>query len=234
MGAGMAHYARLGAARQNTLFSLETKGDLDLYCHYVAGLVGEGLSAIFSASSLESPELGKCLTLSNSMGLFLQKTNIMRDFREDVIDGRLFWPKEIWSQGGLVQDPNELLDLEKNGEIAYRALSEMVLDALAHIPDCLNYLALLKNQSVFNFCAIPQVMAIATLDLCFGNLDVFRKNVKIRRTTAAMLIIKAKNPRDVAIIFVDYMRSIHAKLKPSDPSFIKVAILLGRVRWPGL
>ena len=33
-----------------------------------------------------------------SMGLFLQKTNIIRDYREDLDDKRRFWPKEVWSK----------------------------------------------------------------------------------------------------------------------------------------
>ena len=32
------------------------------------------------------------------MGLFLQKTNIIRDYREDLDDKRRFWPKEVWSK----------------------------------------------------------------------------------------------------------------------------------------
>ena len=29
------------------------------------------------------------------MGLFLQKTNIIRDYLEDYVDGRAFWPQEV-------------------------------------------------------------------------------------------------------------------------------------------
>ena len=65
------------------------------YCHYVAGLVGIGLSRLFSASELESPEVGEDHQLANSMGLFLQKTNIIRDYLEDILQGREFWPKEV-------------------------------------------------------------------------------------------------------------------------------------------
>lgn len=65
------------------------------YCHYVAGLVGIGLSRLFSASKLESPEVGRDERLANNMGLFLQKTNIIRDYLEDVLQGREFWPKEV-------------------------------------------------------------------------------------------------------------------------------------------
>lgn len=64
------------------------------YCHYVAGLVGVGLSKLFSASRLEVPELGQDTELANSMGLFLQKTNIIRDYLEDTQEGRSFWPQE--------------------------------------------------------------------------------------------------------------------------------------------
>lgn len=64
------------------------------YCHYVAGLVGVGLSKLFSASKLEDPEVGQDTELANSMGLFLQKTNIIRDYLEDTQEGRAFWPQE--------------------------------------------------------------------------------------------------------------------------------------------
>lgn len=40
---------------------------------------------------------------------------------------------------------------------ALACLNELVTNALRHIPDCLKYMSRLKNQSVFNFCAIPQV-----------------------------------------------------------------------------
>lgn len=63
-----------------TATQVETVEDYDLYCHYVAGLVGIGLSQLFSASGRESPELATNTELANHMGLFLQKTNIIRDY----------------------------------------------------------------------------------------------------------------------------------------------------------
>jgi len=65
------------------------------YCHYVAGLVGIGLSRLFSVSKLEDAAVGSNTKLSNSMGLFLQKTNIIRDYLEDVQLGRHFWPWQV-------------------------------------------------------------------------------------------------------------------------------------------
>ena len=48
---------------------VETLEEYDEYCHYVAGLIGYGLSRLFHAAGLEdlAPD-----NLSNSMGLFLQ------------------------------------------------------------------------------------------------------------------------------------------------------------------
>jgi len=43
--------------------------DYDEYCHYVAGIVGLGLSRLFYTSGLEAFQPDE---LSNSMGLFLQ------------------------------------------------------------------------------------------------------------------------------------------------------------------
>lgn len=180
MGAGMSRYAKMHAASGGK-FSVDTLPSFDLYCHFVAGLVGEGLSRLFSASGKESKHLGDQLTLSNSMGLLLQKTNILRDFREDVDEGRVFWPAEIWSK--YVKSPEELHQ-PGNEDKAMWALSEMAVDALSHATDALDYLTLLGNQSVFNFCAIPQVMAMATLEACFLNPAVMHRNVKIRKGEA--------------------------------------------------
>lgn len=81
------------------------------------------------------------------------------------------------------ESPADLLK-DENKDKALWALSEMTVDALTHATDALDYLSLLKNQSVFNFCAIPQVMAIATLERCFGNYKVFEGVVKIRKGEA--------------------------------------------------
>lgn len=56
------------------ILQVETIDDYDEYCHYVAGLVGLGLSKLFRASGKEDvvPD-----DLSNSMGLFLQVFHYM-------------------------------------------------------------------------------------------------------------------------------------------------------------
>ncbi|KAG8936492.1 bifunctional farnesyl-diphosphate farnesyltransferase/squalene synthase [Tulasnella sp. 408] len=226
--ADFAHKATLAAKSSNPddkyVQSIE---EFDLYCHYVAGLVGEGLSRLFAASGKEASWIADQLVLSNSMGSLLQKTNILRDLAEDVDEGRYFWPKEIWGAYGF----KELAELKDpaNQDRALWALSGMTLDTLRHVTDSLDYLTLLKNQSVFNFCAIPAVMALATLDVCFMNPAVLVRNVKIRKGQAVRLIMDSTNPRDVASICRDYVRSIHHKISPQDPNFMKLSIMCGRV-----
>lgn len=181
MGKGMADFAAL-ATPSKPVAEVDSIENYDLYCHYVAGLVGEGLSGLFSSSGKERPWLADQLTLSNSMGLLLQKTNILRDIKEDVDEGRGFWPKAIWSKYGF-NSQKEMVSEGREKEAMW-VISEMVLDALRHTIDALDYLTLLKCQSVFNFVAIPAVMAVATLDLCFMNPTMLKQNVKIRRGTA--------------------------------------------------
>ena len=225
MGNGMADYC---AAADKGQSGVENINDFDLYCHFVAGLVGEGLSGLFAATRLEKPLIADQLELSNSMGLFLQKTNILRDYREDIDLGREFWPMSLVKAQGF-NSRSELKDSAMNEERALWVISSMVLDTLRHVPDVLDYLSLLKNQSVFNFAAIPQVHAIATIALCFMNKDILHRNVKIRKAEAVEILMKTRNPREAADKFVYYARKIHHKLSPADPNFIKLSIALSRI-----
>uniref|UniRef100_UPI00358E4C63 squalene synthase isoform X2 n=1 Tax=Myxine glutinosa TaxID=7769 RepID=UPI00358E4C63 len=87
---------RMGEGMAEMLESkLTTMDDWERYCHYVAGLVGIGLSRLFAASGQEEEVIREDTELANSMGLFLQKTNIIRDYLEDQQEGREFWPKEV-------------------------------------------------------------------------------------------------------------------------------------------
>ncbi|KAG9237434.1 isoprenoid synthase domain-containing protein [Amylocarpus encephaloides] len=185
MGNGMADYANNA---EHNIHGVNTIKDYELYCHYVAGLVGEGLTRLFVGGQLANPALMRRPELSESMGQFLQKTNIIRDIREDFDDKRRFYPKEIWSKH--VDKFEDLFD-PKYVQSALNCTSEMVLNSLRHAEECLFYMAGIKDQSVFNFVAIPQAMAIATLELVFMNPAVFKKNVKITKGDACKLMMES-------------------------------------------
>ncbi|OQR94524.1 hypothetical protein THRCLA_08162 [Thraustotheca clavata] len=203
MGVGMAEFVEVDMG-QGTVKT----ADYDKYCYYVAGLVGEGLSRLFSASGLESPSVGENIELSISMGRFLQKVNIIRDYLEDFVEGRTFWPQEIWKKHmnnlGDMRDPSK--------EVAsLNCLNEMVFDALRHVPDCMEYLSSIQNPGVLFFCAMPQVMAVATLAKLYNNPKVFTGVVKIRKGTAAFLMEHATSMPKVRGMFAEFVMDIQAK-----------------------
>lgn len=109
-------------------------------------------------------------------------------------------------------------------------MNAMVLNVLDLVPDVLTYLSKLRNQSVFNFCAIPQVMAIATLALVFNNLDVYQRNVKIRKGEAVKLILNCSDMPKVITIFRHYIHVISKKNEANDPNFMAISIAIGKVR----
>ncbi|KAL1837146.1 hypothetical protein VTJ49DRAFT_4211 [Mycothermus thermophilus] len=224
MGNGMADYALNAEHNAN---GVNTIADYELYCHYVAGLVGEGLTRLFVASNLANPKLLDRMELTESMGQFLQKTNIIRDVHEDWQDGRRFWPKEIWSQ---YFDKWDDLFAPENREKALQCSSHMVLNALKHAEECLFYMAGIRDQSVFNFVAIPQSMAIATLELVFRNPAIFERNVKITKGDACQLMTEStQNLRVVCDVFRRYARRIHKKNDPRDPNYLAISAQCGKI-----
>ncbi|KAG4160530.1 hypothetical protein ERO13_D01G003500v2 [Gossypium hirsutum] len=231
MGAGMAKFI---------CKEVETVDDYDEYCHYVAGLVGLGLSKLFHAYGSEdlAPE-----SLSNSMGLFLQKTNIIRDYLEDINEipkSRMFWPRQIWSK--YVKKLEDLKD-EENSVKAVQCLNDMVTNALLHVDDCLKYMSALRDPAIFRFCAIPQIMAIGTLALCYNNIKVFRGVVKMRRVfqvdvhfisasfpgLTAKVIDRTKSMTDVYGAFYDFSCILKAKVDKNDPNAQKTVSRLDSI-----
>uniref|UniRef100_A0A2Z2CDP0 Squalene synthase n=1 Tax=Withania somnifera TaxID=126910 RepID=A0A2Z2CDP0_9SOLA len=209
MGAGMAKFI---------CKEVETIDDYDEYCHYVAGLVGLGLSKLFHASGKEDLASD---SLSNSMGLFLQKTNIIRDYLEDINEVpkcRMFWPREIWSKY-----VNKLEDLkyEENSVKAVQCLNDMVTNALSHVEDCLTYMSNLRDPSIFRFCGIPQVMAIGTLAMCYDNIELYRGVVKMRRGLTAKVIDQTRTMADVYGAFFDFSLMLKSKVNNNDPNSTK-------------
>nr|KAJ3418155.1 Farnesyl-diphosphate farnesyltransferase [Polyrhizophydium stewartii] len=231
MGAGMADFV---AGKQ--VITLE---DFDLYTHYVAGLVGIGLTGLFIESGLENKALADSMPIANDMGLFLQKVNILKDFLGDVRDGRLYWPKAIWKLYVSEGEGVDALAKPENLPNAVACLNHLCANALTLVPKCLDYLSLLRNKSVLGFAAIPQLMAIATIDLFYNNPMLFRKSGnKIRRGLAVKMIERATDFESIKQVYFDYAMSISHKSRkalgtnPADKSFGDIAEACANiVRW---
>lgn len=209
--------------------SMDTTEEYDFYCHYVAGLVGIGLSEIFTLSGLEFNDLTKHENLSNSMGLFLQKTNIIRDIKEDYDEKRYWWPKDIVTKhfssiddifanrgkAGEAGEAGELTTTNKHTEL----LNEMIMNAFRHIPESIEYLSLVKNNSNFKFCAIPQVVAMQTLATLFNNPNVFKKTEKLNKTTLARIFMDISDMNSVLQFYIDAVEKIEKKISDTESSY---------------
>lgn len=221
MAAGMAEFVDKDLGQGTTDVEQYNR-----YCHFVAGLVGEGLTRLFVATGQEPKSLGSCLVLADQMGLFLQKTNIIRDYLEDYVDGRAFWPQTVWKK--YTAGSNDLGYFTNQSDPAVRAnalgcLNELVTDALELVPDCLEYMSQLVPSSpeVFRFCAIPQVMAIATLEKCYNNSNVFTGVVKIRKGLSCKLILNCTTLDNMHEIFNDFASVILEQIPKDDPSYAR-------------
>ncbi|XP_053316467.1 squalene synthase-like [Spea bombifrons] len=218
MGEGMVDF------QENKVDSLK---QWDKYCITTSGLFALGLCHLASASELEDGDVGLDIHFSNTIGLFLQKTNIIRDYLEDQLEGREFWPREVWSKYG-----KKLSDLAKPENIvpALQCLNELITNALNHVPDVLRYLSRLKNKRIFKFFAIPQVMTIATLAACYNNQQVFKGIVKIRKGQTVTLMMEATNMDAVRAIMLQYIEEIYQKIPPSDPTSGKTQHIISSIR----
>ncbi|CAK7272083.1 bifunctional farnesyl-diphosphate farnesyltransferase/squalene synthase [Sporothrix epigloea] len=227
MSNGMADYLLNAEHNSN---GADTIVEYELYCHYASGLVSKGMTRMFIESNLANPALLERPVLTESMGQFLQKTNIIRDVHEDCMEKRRFWPKEIWSKH--VDNWDDMFDMS-NPVFRQKALecsSEMVLNALKHADECLFYMAGIRDQSVFNFVAIPQSMAIATLELVFRNPAIFYSHIKITKGDACQLMNEStQNLRVVCDVFRRYLRRIHKKNDPRDPLYTAISLQCSKI-----
>lgn len=107
-------------------------------------------------------------------------------------------------------------------------LNDLITDALTHVPNCLTYMSRLHNQKLFNFCAIPQVMAIATLAECYANHNVFLGPVKIRRGLTAKMVDQSTNMATVEFYFAVCLDLIESKIPANDPNHERYVFTLAQ------
>ncbi len=170
-----------------------TFADQNDYCYYVAGLVGLMLTDLFHSYGHVSDRDKALLTpLAVDFGLALQKVNILRDLREDLLEDRCYWPSEVMGRHGV--DAGTILKPE-HVDASLAVMRDMVDEHWSYLEAALRYLTLLP-MSAFRlriFCAIPLFMAVATIRRCEGNSAVFLgpRPVKIPRRQARAILVRS-------------------------------------------
>ena len=178
---------------QNLREGLATLGDLDRYCYYVAGCVGEMLAKLFCHYS---PEIAmhrqELLSLSVSFGQGLQMTNILKDIWDDAQRGVCWLPQDIFTETGFEL---KKLSFETNDEGFRLGLEHLISIAHGHLQNALVYTLKIPTHEtgIRNFCLWALGMAVLTLRKIKHNLDFKHADqVKITRNSVKSTILATK------------------------------------------
>lgn len=172
---------------------LKTLKDMDEYCYYVAGCVGEMLAKLFCHYSEEiNQHQQELLKLSVSFGQGLQMTNILKDIWDDAKRGVCWLPQDIFTETGF-----ELSELSQgNNDRNFRlGLSHLISVAQGHLENAMTYTLLLPSNEtgLRSFCLWAIGMAVLTLKKIKQNLDFNESNqVKITRKSVKATIMVSK------------------------------------------
>jgi farnesyl-diphosphate farnesyltransferase len=155
---GMPHFQR-NASLQGLPFA----SDLDDYCYYVAGVVGEMLTELFCDYSPDVAQRRRALhDLAASFAQGLQMTNILKDVWEDRSRGACWLPQEVFSRHGV--DLGQLSAAQQDARFS-AGMRELIGVAHAHLRDALKFTLLIpsKETGIRRFCLWAIGLAILTL-----------------------------------------------------------------------
>jgi farnesyl-diphosphate farnesyltransferase len=170
-----------------SLAGLPRTADLDSYCYYVAGVVGEMLTELFCQYSPAVAAQRLALQeLAPSFGEGLQLTNIIKDFWEDRSRGACWFPRDIFAREGV-----ELARLspQQTGTGFQAGVRELVAIAHGHLRNALTYTLLLpaRESGIRLFCLWAVGLAVLTLRKIVAHPDYTSgREVKVSRTTVAL------------------------------------------------
>jgi farnesyl-diphosphate farnesyltransferase len=146
-----------------SIAGLASLSDLDDYCYYVAGDVGEMLVDLFCGYSQEIAQQREALyELATSFAQGLQMTNILKDQWEDRARGACWLPQEVFARHGI---DLARLSPDHYDERYAAALRELIGIAHAHLRNALTFTLLLpaKETGIRRFCLWAIGLAVLTL-----------------------------------------------------------------------
>jgi 4,4'-diapophytoene synthase len=161
--------------------------DLDDYCYYVAGVVGQMLTELFCGYSPKiAQQRAGMHELDVSFAQGLQMTNILKDVWEDRGRGACWLPQEVFSRHGI--DLGQLTPGRADGRFD-AAMRELVAVAHAHLRNALSFTLLIpgKEAGIRRFCLWAIGLAILTLrNIAATPGFTSGKQVKIPRSAVAL------------------------------------------------
>jgi farnesyl-diphosphate farnesyltransferase len=166
---------------------LGTASDLDDYCYYVAGVVGEMLVELFCGYSPRIAQQREALyELATSFAQGLQMTNILKDQWEDRRRGACWLPRDVFARHGV--DIGQLR-AEQHDERFAAGLRELIGVAHGHLRNALAFTLLIPRDEtgIRRFCLWAIGLAVLTLRKINANLAfVAGTQVKVTRRTVTV------------------------------------------------
>jgi len=163
--------------------------DLDEYCYYVAGVVGDMLTDLFCEYSADIARNRSGLqSLAVSFAQGLQMTNILKDVWEDRSRGACWLPQEVFSRHGV--DLARLTAGQANAGFATGML-ELVAVAHGHLRNALDYTLLIPGREIGirRFCLWAIGLAVLTLQKINQNPE-FRAGVQVKVSRRAVAMTR--------------------------------------------
>jgi farnesyl-diphosphate farnesyltransferase len=186
---GMAEFVLRQSKLTDDWFTIETESDLDRYCYFVAGLVGNMLTELFcfASKNFDEERQKKLREKAVSFGLALQLVNIIKDMQDDSKRKVCFVPMEFCRKHG-INSAQQLFSPETPQEKKNSVVSELAKKAKKHLQDAKDYIKTLPRYEhrMRLFCLLPSLMAVDNLRVIGeGGKKITRKTVKriIRRST---------------------------------------------------
>jgi len=176
-----------GFQRTASLRGLARSSDLDSYCYYVAGVVGEMLTELFCQHSpAVAAQRATLEDLAVSFAEGLQLTNILKDFWEDRSRGACWLPQEVFSRHGV--ELGELSARRLDGRF-HAGMRELIGVAHGHLRNALAYtLAIPAHETgIRRFCLWAIGLAVLTLRKIAANPQFTSgAEVKVSRSTVLL------------------------------------------------
>jgi farnesyl-diphosphate farnesyltransferase len=173
-----------------SLKGLPRSSDLDDYCYYVAGVVGEMLTDLFCDYSIDIARNQAGLSaLAASFAQGLQMTNILKDVWEDRSRGACWLPQEVFSRHGV--DLARLVSGADDPRFS-AGIIELVAVAHAHLRNALDYTLLIpgKEKGIRRFCLWAIGLAVLTLRKIAHNPGFTAgAQVKVTRTAVSTTML---------------------------------------------
>lgn len=186
MASGMAQTVQ----REDTAggLRLATVKELEKYCYYVAGTVGEMLTSLFSLDrSSISPAIKERLgTVAIDFGLGLQLTNIIKGVTDDISRGVSYLPQQLLEECGVTLGELIKDSLDARG---ITVVKELVRLTLPRLDRGLEYTLTIPagEKDLRLFCALPLFFAVATLGQAGSGTVFGRGPLKISREEVGVI-----------------------------------------------